>query len=273
MNSIRVLIIEDNPGDARLIGEILSSVQNARLELHFVGDLKSGLQALREKSIDVVLLDLNLPDAWELEGLRRLSDVHPNIPIIALTDADVPQIILDAIKIGARDYFVKDRIESDALIAAILEQAARTRQQAAIAKRAAASVKEQERHVQVLVVEDNPGDYALVRHMLARTPGIRFDLIHAPRLSDAVQRLRLHFDVILLDLGLPDSQDLDTLRRVRAREPLTPILVLTALENRQQAVDALANGAQDYLVKGQIDKQLLVRAILRHVKFPDQRAG
>ena len=264
MDSIRVLVIEDNPGDARIVGRVLGSARGVLFEIRYARDLRSGLQLLKRESVDVVLLDLQLPDAWELDGVRRLSTAYPDLPIVALTGSDLPQIILDTIKIGARDYFVKSRIDSEALISAILRQTARARQVSAAGS--PAIKREQDQRIQVLVVEDNPGDYALVRHMLAPRKGFRFDLVLAPKLSDAIEKLRERFDVILLDLGLPDSKDINTLQRLRAKEPSTPVLILTGMEDREKAVEALANGAQDYLVKGHIDGRLLSRAILRHVK-------
>jgi CheY-like chemotaxis protein len=269
MDVIRVLVIEDNAGDARLVGQILASAREAIFEVRYARNLGSALRLLKNEAVDVALLDLQLPDAWELEGVRRVSAAHPSLPVIALTGSDVPQTILDTIRIGARDYFVKGRISPTALITAILRQVGRIRQLASAEQPGASQLKEPQR-IQVLVVEDNPGDFAMVRQMLGPLDAVRFDLVHAARLSDAVEKLRQHFDVILLDLGLPDSNDLDTLRRIRAFEPSVPILVLTGLENRQKAVEALANGAQDYLVKGQVDKRLLSRAILRHAGRQDR---
>lgn len=265
MESIRVLVIEDNPGDARLVSHVLGAARGVIFDIRYARDLGSGLQLLKRESVDVVLLDLQLPDAWELEGVRRLSTAHPNLPFIALTDSEVPQTILDTIKIGARDYFVKSRLDSDALISAILRQTARARQFQPAGTPAGGTKRDPEQRIYVLVVEDNPGDYALVRRMLSPGKGLRFELVHATKLADAIEKLRASFDVILLDLGLPDSKDLQTLQRLRAKDPSTPVLVLTGMEDRQKAVEALANGAQDYLVKGQVDGQLLSRAILRHI--------
>jgi DNA-binding response OmpR family regulator len=85
------------------------------------------------------------------------------------------------------------------------------------------------------------------------------------QLSAALECIHRYLDVVLLDLNLPDSQDLETLHRLREREPNLPIIVVTGIEDRRKAVEALANGAQDYLVKGHADGHLLERAILRCV--------
>ena len=114
----------------------------------------------------------------------------------------------------------------------------------------------------ILLVEDNPGDARLLREALKDVANYRFDLEHVERLSHALERLRHeHFDVVLLDLSLPDSQGLENLAPVRDAAPAVPILVLTGLDDEEVAVRALRVGAQDYLVKGQTDGISVVRAI------------
>ncbi len=118
----------------------------------------------------------------------------------------------------------------------------------------------------VLLIEDNPGDARLIREMLAALAGAgqtaSFRLIHAGRLADGLAALvQTAADVVLLDLSLPDSQGLDTFLRVRAAAPETPVVVLTGLEDEQAALKAIQAGAQDYLVKGQVDGSLLGRAL------------
>jgi len=114
----------------------------------------------------------------------------------------------------------------------------------------------------VLLIEDNPGDARLVREMLAEARGAQFDLDCAERLSTGLKRLtKGNIDVVLLDLLLPDCQGLDTFLRVHAHTPGVPIVLLTILEDETLAVKAVRQGAQDYLVKGQVDSNLLARTI------------
>ncbi len=115
--------------------------------------------------------------------------------------------------------------------------------------------------LRILLVEDNPGDVELVRGALDEE---RADasLLHVERISEAIVRARAGAcDVVLLDLSLPDSGGLEGARRLRAECPDLPIVVLTSLEDDRLAAQAVAEGAQDYLVKGRIDGALLVRSI------------
>ncbi|HXK29978.1 MAG TPA: hybrid sensor histidine kinase/response regulator [Candidatus Binatia bacterium] len=115
---------------------------------------------------------------------------------------------------------------------------------------------------QILLVEDNPADARLLREVLKEVPGCPFGLAHVEQLGEALEHLReKHFDVVLLDLSLPDAQGLDGLARVRDVAPSVPILVLTGLDDEEMAVNALRVGAQDYLVKGQVNGGGLVRAV------------
>jgi serine phosphatase RsbU (regulator of sigma subunit) len=118
------------------------------------------------------------------------------------------------------------------------------------------------KRIQVLLVEDNPGDARLIREMLAEARGARFELAAADRLETGVALLETgRFGVVLLDLSLPDSRGLDTFRAVRAADPGLPVVVLTGLDDETLAVQAVQEGAQDYLVKGQVGPQELVHAL------------
>jgi diguanylate cyclase (GGDEF)-like protein len=115
--------------------------------------------------------------------------------------------------------------------------------------------------VRILVVEDNPGDAALLRRYL-RTASVAAEIAHVERLSDALELLRDQSpDIVLLDLSLPDSQGLATFGEVRVRRPDLPVIVLTGLDDQEIATEAVKAGAQDYLVKGKIDPDVLGRAI------------
>lgn len=115
----------------------------------------------------------------------------------------------------------------------------------------------------ILLVEDNPGDVRLLRTYLAEPDGERFEVTHADRLDAGCACLTegRHYDVILLDLSLPDSQGIQTLTRMYAAAGSLPIVVLTGLEDESLGMRLVQAGAQDYLVKGSLTGWLLKRAL------------
>jgi two-component system cell cycle sensor histidine kinase/response regulator CckA len=116
--------------------------------------------------------------------------------------------------------------------------------------------------IRALLVEDNPGDARLFLELVRETGAGYLKLEHVDRLEKALARLSdEHFDVVLLDLSLPDEQGLATLLRTHAHAPKVPIVILTGLDDEAMAVRAVRAGAQDYLVKGRVDGDLLVRSM------------
>jgi len=116
--------------------------------------------------------------------------------------------------------------------------------------------------VRVLLVEDNAADAEATADALAFARSPRCTVTHAARLEDARALLAgQRFDVVLLDLGLPDSRGLEGVRELRAAAPETAIVVLSGMGSEAVALDALTNGAQDYLVKGQASDDALQRSI------------
>jgi DNA-binding response OmpR family regulator len=114
--------------------------------------------------------------------------------------------------------------------------------------------------VQVLLVEDDDGDAFLVRELLAEAQA-PVDVTWVRSVAEAVAHPSAELECVLLDLGLPDADGLDGLLAVRRSAPHAAVLVLTGLADEHRAVQAVAAGAQDYLVKGQVDGPLLARSI------------
>jgi len=117
--------------------------------------------------------------------------------------------------------------------------------------------------IQVLLIEDNIADAEVVREMLEQTaPHASFEIEVSGRLDRALQLMEWRdFDVILADLNLPDSRGLDTFLSVQKAYPAYPVILLTGTEDGQLAEQAVKEGAQDYLIKGQTDPKLLDRSI------------
>jgi signal transduction histidine kinase len=118
--------------------------------------------------------------------------------------------------------------------------------------------------LQVLVVEDNAGDVRLLREMFSGEKPGSFELTHLLRMSEAeIHLAKGGVDITLLDMGLPDGHGLETVRRAHAAAPNVPLIILTGLDDEALAAEAMTQGAQDYMIKGQIESRALPRA-LRH---------
>jgi diguanylate cyclase (GGDEF)-like protein len=114
----------------------------------------------------------------------------------------------------------------------------------------------------ILLVEDNPGDARLFKEALNEAYGASFVLLHCTSLAHALERLpSAQPDVIVVDLGLPDAFGIDVVRRTRMGAPAVPVVVLTSRIDEALGLQALHEGAQDYLIKGELDPRLLARAL------------
>src|SRR5580698_4720770 len=119
-----------------------------------------------------------------------------------------------------------------------------------------------EKALHVLLVEDNAGDARLLREMFSTEKPGSFELTHLLRMGEAIIHLaKGDVDVVLLDLGLPDTHGLETVRQAHAVAPSVPLIVLTGLDDEALAGEAMKEGAQDYLIKGQIENRALPRAL------------
>jgi diguanylate cyclase (GGDEF)-like protein len=112
----RVLLIEDNPGDIRLIREMLSEGEDGLFELDCVGRLSQGLEYLSSRTTGVVLLDLSLPDSYGFDTFLKVYAHSPKVPIIVLTGNDDQTVALSAVKTGAQDYLVKGKLDRELLL-------------------------------------------------------------------------------------------------------------------------------------------------------------
>jgi putative two-component system response regulator len=118
-----------------------------------------------------------------------------------------------------------------------------------------------ENATRLLMFEDNPGDVTLIREQLSKS-GDFFEILSFDLLSQGLEFLVTnHVDVVLLDLGLPDSQGLNTIEMVMAKNSSVPIIILTGLDDEKIAMEAVRRGAQDYLIKGSASIEILSRII------------
>lgn len=118
-----------------------------------------------------------------------------------------------------------------------------------------------EKIIHIMLVEDNPGDALIINEMLKEIYDNKFELAHFKRVDEGLKHIEEDFDILLLDLNLPDSHGVETFKTMNKHVPELPIIILTGLVDENLAINIVSEGAQDYLVKGQIDKQLLSKSI------------
>lgn len=116
--------------------------------------------------------------------------------------------------------------------------------------------------MKVLLIEDDAIDAEIVQNSLDSAGEFGFELVHVLRMSEAAERLRAEsFDLVLLDLSLPDGDGLTLVERIQSIEKAVPIVILTGREGKGIAVEAMQRGVQDYLSKGDLNPENLARAM------------
>jgi len=126
--------------------------------------------------------------------------------------------------------------------------------------------------IKLLLIEDDPDDAQFLRLTLHKASGVRFQSETAMNLKEAQSRLTQGgIDVVLMDLTLPGSSGMDTFKAVQALAHDLPIIILSGLEDETMARNAVHAGAEDYLVKGQVDSLLITRAIVHAIERTESR--
>ena len=265
---IQVLLVEDSPGDVRLTQEAFREA-NSSIALHIVTDGVEAMTFLRREGKhlqaprpDLILLDLNLPkmDGREVLALIKEDEGLKTIPTVILTTSVAEADIVKSYQLRANCYLSKP-VQLDAfedLVKSINDfWLKKVKLPPAGAKRMI-----QESIKEILLVEDNPGDAPLLREMLKEQGWYSTHMTHVEYMSAAEQHLANHtVDIILIDLCLPDAEGLGGVRRIQAAAPHVPLVVLTGMDDESLALKALQEGAQDYLIKGQLEARGLGRAL------------
>lgn len=124
-----------------------------------------------------------------------------------------------------------------------------------------------EKKIRILLIEDNSADVRLIEEYLKKSTEIKFELNSYSRLSEGLNSIKFNkYDIILLDLTLPDSERESTLENTLNSTKEIPIVILTGLDDKDIALESLQKGAQDYIIKNELDENILTRAILYSIE-------
>lgn len=282
---LQVLQVEDNPAYARLVQATLSRLNGTQFGFVLVESLADALLRLRDEVFDVILLDLGLEDSQGMDTCRAICAAAEDVPLVVLAGQDDEALAIPCVQAGAQDFLRKGQVDSVLLLRALV-YAVERKKLAPVAQVLASGEPGQvgaesghptsrgvtSRTLRVLQVEDNPGDAFLVQESLNGYAAQDFDIVHVERLNDAFRRLSSdHFDVVLLDLSLPDSRGMESCQELRKRAPDVPVVVHSGSDDKTLALRTIQQGAQDYLIKGNADAATLARALQMAVARQHQR--
>ena len=294
--SVHILLVEDDEAHAELTRRALVECRVLnQLEITTSGEAAvQRLRDTRQTLPDLVLLDTSLPG---ISGLNVIEAIRSeprtaNLPVIVLSGADDETAIADALRAHV-DSFISKPVDPNGFREALhaiesfwlnivhpptvhtrslLEHHHEAGRSASTAKRSTAPLGAERSDIRVLLVEDNPPDAALVRQFLSRATDNQYDITEVSSAAAAEAALETaHFDLVLLDLVLPDCAGEDTLNRFLSRPTDTTIVVLTGLDSEDMGERAVALGAQDFVVKGSYDQRSFLR-IIRYARERTQAA-
>jgi signal transduction histidine kinase len=268
---LEIILVEDNPADVFLMQETLKEL-GVKHTLKLLEDGEEAIEyfssiaetpQLRPK---LIVLDLNLPKKdghHVLSALKGLPHLE-KLPIVVLTTSENPE---DKRKVLAQNalYVVKPaNLAKLSSVLASMEVASSDNsvQKLTLDIKQARHLLETKKISRMLLVEDNQHDALLVQELLKDSDMADCELKIAEDLASAVEVLAaLEIDIILADLGLPDAQGLGALTSLLKAAEGTPLIILTGLDDESVAEQAVIQGAQDYLVKGQVDSRSLVKSV------------
>ena len=187
----RVLLVEDNPAEARLIRELLAETAPGTFSIEHAATLGATLALLKDIAVDAILLDLTLPDSQGLQTVERVREQAPQTPIVVLTGVEDDSLGVDAVKRGAQDYISKNRASADLLIRALRYAIERQRVRTELKKARAEQLGQQER---------------LNRELAIRNKDLE-DFVHLAShdLREPLRKMISFSDLLRRDLGDPIS--------------------------------------------------------------------
>lgn len=239
---IKIIYAEDSPVDIDLTKQVFEKLKD-KFSFTFVMTGKELLNKVKEESFDIILLDNHLPDIEGVNLIPKLMDLKITYPIVIITGLGDEDLVLKALKFGASDYISK----SGDYIQKLPEYLERVYVVHKKLKQTKFHIRIEE--LQVLYVEHDEHDIELLERYLKReTPHIKLTAVR-----NSFDALRLieerDFDLILIDLRMPEIDGLELVRRIRHKKSDLPTIIITGKGDEQSAIEALKLGVYDYVSK------------------------
>ncbi len=239
---IKILYAEDNPTDIDLTRQVFDKLKD-KFSFTFVMTGKELINQVKENSYDIILLDNHLPDVEGVDLIPKLINLKVTSPIVIITGLGDEELVLKALRFGASDYISKtgDYIQK---LPDYLERVYVVNKKL---KQTKFHVRIEE--LQVLYIEHDEHDIELLERFIRReTPYIKITSV-----KSSIDALRLieekDFDLILIDLRMPDIDGLELVRRIKHKKYDLPIIIVTGKGDEQSAIEALKLGVYDYVSK------------------------
>ena len=257
---VKLLLVDD---EVEFLDSTARALRRRGFEVSAVQNPAVGLKVLESEAFDVAVLDVKMPGIPGDKMFKEIKARWPRMPVIMLTGHGTVEQAFETSKDGVFEYLTKP-CDMDELAQTCLNAVAASRRKDVPEKEADA-----EEEIRVLIVDDEKEYLESLSAALRRRNMI---VATASGGDEALEKLeKSAYDVVLLDLKMPGMDGLEALRRIKASNPASEILLLTGLPTVSTAVQALKEGAIDYVVKPQ-DMELLVRKIREAFKHARSKA-
>lgn len=250
-----ILVIDDNIDDFELCERVLKNCPKKRYNLYHAKSGKEGLDHISNNIPDCILLDYSIPGIQCAQLIEKIRKIDNFVPIIILTGQGNETIAVTLMKAGAQDYVTKNMVST-----ALLDELISTSIDKSIANREFCENKKSP--YKILIIDDNPDDREMCVRHLKKIEANKYSCIEASSGDEGLKVIDdISPDCVLLDYSLPGQNGLVVLKNITKQFPFMPVIMMTGQGNENIAVQSIKEGAQNYLVKANIDKDTLNGAV------------
>ena len=253
MSSRKILIVDDNPDDIEAITRALQKCNECQYQVIAASSGDMGIELAERTVFDCVLLDYHLPGVTGIELFSNLREKVGKIPILILTGQTDQMVAAQLIKSGAQDYINKFTLTSVKLHEKISDAMVNSARQYAEISGAI--------NCKILIVDDNVDDIELCTRLL-KDVSVKYTFEYATSGKQGLETIpTFNPDCVLLDYSMPGASGLDILTHIVNAYPFTPVILMTGQGDESIAVNAIKRGAENYLVKGSLESELLDKTV------------